>query len=55
MEYVELEIQKSMENNDANSIGWIKPECIIKLIEKNKLQVNRHFKILLERFLNITI
>lgn len=54
MDEVDLEIQDK-KNNDVNSLGWIKTSCLIEFIKKDEIKVNKHFKIVLYRFLNINI
>ena len=45
----EMEIQHSIENNDANGIGWIKIKCLEKMIENNLIKINSHCRTILER------
>ena len=47
---IEVEVQNSIENNDANGIGWIKVDCLKNLLKKNKLPMNRQSKIALSFF-----
>lgn len=53
MDETEVTIQHSIENNDANGIGWIKPECLLKAINDESMAVNSHCLILIKRFLRI--
>ena len=55
MKYQEVFIQKTEENNDVNSLGWIKPSCILDLVKDDTLKLNKHFIILLKKFLNFEI
>jgi 8-oxo-dGTP pyrophosphatase MutT (NUDIX family) len=41
--------------NDANGIAWIKLECLESLIRNSKLKINRHFRILVDRFLDVNL
>jgi hypothetical protein len=46
-------IQNHIPNNDANGITWIKLNCLISCIDKGTIKLNRHCKIIFNRFLNI--
>lgn len=46
---VEVEVQNSIENNDANGIGWVNINCLRKMIDKKILQMNRQSKIAFKR------
>lgn len=54
MDEIDLEIQDKTDN-DVNSLGWIKTSCLINFIKKDEIRMNKHFKIVLNRFLNIYI
>jgi ADP-ribose pyrophosphatase YjhB (NUDIX family) len=49
----DVNVQTQIEDNDANGIGWFSIECLLDLVNTNKLQINSHCKILIKRFLNI--
>jgi len=42
-------VQNSVEDNDANGIGWFKMECLSKLIDMKQITLNSHSKILLAK------
>jgi 8-oxo-dGTP pyrophosphatase MutT (NUDIX family) len=50
-----VEIQEHISGNDANGIGWIKPECLKKLILDRTVSINQHCRVVIERFLGLTI
>lgn len=54
-EMEDVDIQYTTEENDVNSLGWIKPSCLIMSVKQDKMKVNKHFEILFKRFLNIDI
>jgi 8-oxo-dGTP diphosphatase len=39
---------KSMLNNDCSGIGWVYPDCLMEMVEKDVIKVTNHMKILLE-------
>lgn len=41
--------------NDANGIGWIKIDCILKLVHEEKIKLNRHAILVLKKILNVNI
>jgi len=45
---VEVEVQNSIENNDANGIGWVNINCLRNMIDNKILQMNRQSKIALK-------
>lgn len=53
--FEDVDIQITKDNNDANSIGWIKPSCLKLMIRQDKMKVNKHFEVILNRFLNIIL
>lgn len=42
-------VQNSVEDNDANGIGWFKMECLSNLIETKQISLNSHSKILIAK------
>jgi ADP-ribose pyrophosphatase YjhB (NUDIX family) len=53
--YQEVNIQDDIQENDANGIGWIKPECLKEMVETEKIAINQHCRIVIEKFLRISI
>jgi hypothetical protein len=61
--YYDIEIDQSKtkllintnDTNDTNGIGWIKIECLQKLVYKNIIKVNKHLKLLIYKKFNIDI
>jgi bis(5'-nucleosidyl)-tetraphosphatase len=51
----DVSIQNHIENNDANGITWINVDCLVKEITNRTMKINTHLRILLYRFLNISI
>ena len=49
----DVHIQTHIPNNDANGITWIKLDCLISCIEKETIKLNKHCKIIFDRFMNI--
>lgn len=47
-----VDIQNSIQNNDANGIGWIKPDCLVGLIKKGHVNVNEHCRLVFREFLD---
>jgi 8-oxo-dGTP pyrophosphatase MutT (NUDIX family) len=47
----DVDIQSHIQDNDANSIGWIKLKCLKELIDENKIKLTKHTKIILKKFL----
>jgi ADP-ribose pyrophosphatase YjhB (NUDIX family) len=50
-----VSIQKELLDNDANGIGWIKPECLKDSILKGTVKLNKHCKIVFQRFEGINL
>ena len=46
-----VEIQHDVHSNDANSIGWIKLECLKTLVNKSSMKLNKHTELVLREFL----
>jgi len=40
-----VEVQNSIENNDANGIGWVKICCLRNMMDRKMLHMNRQSKI----------
>lgn len=51
----DVEVQDHLVDNDANGITWIKPKCLLDAINNEKMSINYHCKILLQRFLNLLL
>ena len=48
-------VQSHIQYNDANGIGWINIQCLKDLLNENTIQMNKHSKIIFERFKNIKL
>ena len=55
MDEVPVDIQTTLEGNDANGIGWFKVECLDDLIKTGKIQINQHCTLLLKKILGYNI
>lgn len=55
MKECDLNVQYTVIDNDANGIGWIKLNCLIEMINNEYLDINKHCKILIKKFLNMNI
>lgn len=53
MPHQEVEVQNHIPENDANGIGWIRPECLRKMVFEQELAINQHCRLVIERFLGI--
>lgn len=51
----ECRVQNSIGNNDANGIGWFNVECLLNLIQSNKIKVNQHLRLTFKHFLGIPL
>lgn len=51
MNEIDVKVQNHVENNDANGIGWIKIECIEKLIKHGTIRLNYHTRLCFVHFL----
>jgi len=47
-----VDIQDHIKGNDANGIGWIKPDCLKKSIINGNISITYHSRIIFKRFLN---
>ena len=45
--------QTHISGNDANSIGWIKLDCLKKMIDQDKMRLTQHCKLLIKKLFNI--
>lgn len=52
---VDVTIQSSIEDNDVNGLGWIKIDCLKKLIKKGTIKLNHHSRLCFKHFLNIIL
>ena len=50
MDECDVTVQDHIPGNDANGIGWIKPDCLEKCIENGNIQVNQHCRIVFRKF-----
>jgi ADP-ribose pyrophosphatase YjhB (NUDIX family) len=55
MRECDLMVQHTVLDNDANGIGWIKITCLLEMINNKQLEINKHCKILINKFLKINI
>lgn len=46
----EVSVQDNIIDNDANAIGWLKPDCIDDLIKNDKILLNKHCHIVFYKF-----
>jgi 8-oxo-dGTP pyrophosphatase MutT (NUDIX family) len=51
----DVEVQEHLDDNDANGITWIRPKCLLDAINNEKMSINYHCKVLLQRFLSLTL
>jgi len=54
MDSCPVEIQKDLDDNDANGITWIKLDCLKQCIYDGHIVLNQHCKLVFERFMNMT-
>jgi len=54
-EKCDVDVQKNNENNDVNSIGWIKLDCLKELINQNILTLTKHSIDILKMFLEFEL
>lgn len=52
MNECEVNIQDNTFDNDANGIGWIKPDCLNQLVENGNITLNKHCRIIFTKFHN---
>lgn len=52
---IPLEIQTTLEGNDANGIGWFRLDCLDNMIKSGKIQINQHCTLLLKKILKYNI
>lgn len=45
-------VQTHIEDNDANALGWIKPECLEKMITSGVIIINKQCRIAFKKFIN---
>lgn len=50
----EVNVQDHIYDNDANALGWVKPDCINQLIMDGQITLNQHCRIVFERFMKRT-
>ena len=51
MKECHVDIQDHIPGNDANGIMWIKPSCLINLIELGNISISKHCMIAFSKFL----
>lgn len=47
--------QKHIDNNDANGIGWFSVDCLNDLINKKKIDINQHCRLLIKKIFDTNI
>lgn len=55
MDEVTVDIQNTLEGNDANGIGWFRIDCLERLIKWGKIQINQHCNVLVKKILGVTL
>jgi len=53
--FQEVEVQNHIPENDANGIGWIKLDCLRKMVYDRRIMINQHCRLVIEKFLGIDI
>lgn len=48
-----VKVQSEVENNDANGIGWFSYKCIKDMSNKGKMILNKSFKLVSKKVLNL--
>jgi ADP-ribose pyrophosphatase YjhB (NUDIX family) len=48
----DVTIEDRIEDNDANGITWIDPDCLEDCIINGNITLNQHCRIILQRFIN---
>jgi len=51
----EVTVQTQIVNNDVNSLGWIKPECLRDYVRKGYIAPNKHCRIVFKHFLGLNL
>lgn len=52
MDECDVNVQDGIRGNDANGIGWIKPDCLEKCIENGNISLTQHCRLAFIRFQN---
>lgn len=52
MDTIPVNIQTNIDDNDANGITWIKLDCLQECIKNGHILLNKHCKIVFNRFLD---
>jgi ADP-ribose pyrophosphatase YjhB (NUDIX family) len=47
-----VEVQNHIRDNDANGVGWIKPDCLVKCIENGNISLSQHCRLVFKRFMD---
>lgn len=53
MNEIQVQPQTNIENNDANSIGWIHLDCLKQMVLQKQIEINKHTKILIKKIFQI--
>jgi len=48
----DVTVQTSIEDNDANGIGWIKIDCLEECIEHGNISLTHHCRVVFKRFMD---
>ena len=51
----DVDVQDQIVDNDANSVGWIKPECMNDCISSSIMIPNKHCRIVFQKFIGIEL
>ena len=49
MNETDVNVQKHIEDNDANGIGWFNVECLYNLVDNGTININQHCRILVKK------
>jgi 8-oxo-dGTP pyrophosphatase MutT (NUDIX family) len=50
MDECDVKVQDHIPGNDANGIGWIKPDCLEKCITNGNISLNQHCRFVFSKF-----
>ena len=55
MNEYKVEPQHHVKDNDANGIGWFNVDCLNQLIDKQRISINQHCRMLIKKIFNTDI
>ena len=55
MDEIPVSVQTEIQGNDANGVGWVSLTCLQQLILHREIRLNQHCKLLLRKFLGVTV